>query len=179
MKPFEEQYTAWIDGRLTGSELAAFEAELERGLPNGLTKAQAEADLAAAQQLGRLLREHYVEAPAPALKNSEFFNQQILRQIEAETPANPSPDSVVIPWPIRRMVWAGLGSIGIAALLFLTLVLPGLQQSGPPPEYYAKILKSQTEDPTISAVAVHSKKENVTILWIDGLDYQPARKTKN
>ena len=49
MKPFEEQYTAWIDGRLTGSELAAFEAELERGLPNGLTKAQAEADLAAAR----------------------------------------------------------------------------------------------------------------------------------
>ena len=28
MKPFEEQFTAWTDGKLTGEELAAFEREL-------------------------------------------------------------------------------------------------------------------------------------------------------
>ena len=28
MQTFEERYTAWIDGKLTGAELAAFEREL-------------------------------------------------------------------------------------------------------------------------------------------------------
>ena len=28
MKTFEEKWTAWIDGELTGAELAAFEASL-------------------------------------------------------------------------------------------------------------------------------------------------------
>jgi len=175
MKLFEEQYTAWIDGRLTGEELAAFEAQLERGLPNGVTKAQAEADRAAVRQLGVLLRGHYAEVPAPVLKNADFFNQQVLRQIEAETPPTAPPAATVIPWPFRRLVWGGLGSLGMAALLFVTLVLPQLH----PGQYYAQILQTQTGDPSISAVAVHSEKENVTVLWIDGLDYVPAKKAKN
>ena len=29
MKPFEEKFTAWVDGRLSGAELAGFERELE------------------------------------------------------------------------------------------------------------------------------------------------------
>ena len=28
MKPFEEQFTAWVDGKLTGAELAEFEKQL-------------------------------------------------------------------------------------------------------------------------------------------------------
>lgn len=178
MKPFEELYTAWIDDRLTGGELADFEAQLERGFANGLTKAQAEADRAAARRLGALLRGQPAETMAPTLKNPEFFNLRILQQIEAEAPqsaALPAP----IPWPFRRMIWGGLSSLGIAALLFATLILPGLNQQGPPPEYYAKIINASTEDPAISAVAVHSEKENVTVLWIDGLDYVPAKKAKN
>jgi len=178
MKPFdEEQYTAWIDGRLTGRELADFEAQLEVGFANGLTKAQAEADRAAARNVGALLRDHFAEAPAPALKNTEFFNHQILRQIEAEAPQSAPP--VPFPWLFRWMIWGGLSSLGIAALLFATLVLPTLHHPGPPPEYYAQILNASTEDAAISAVAIHSKQENVTVLWIDGLDYVPVTKAKN
>ena len=179
MKTFEELYTAWIDGRLAGRELADFETQLEKGLPNGVTKAQAEADRSAARQLGALLRSHSAAATAPTLKNAEFFNHQLLRQIEAETPQSVPPAAVPIPWPFRRLIWGGLSSLGIAALLFVTLVLPTLNRPGPPPEYYAQILNASTGDPTISAVAVHSKKENVTVLWIDGLDYVPAQKAKN
>jgi len=179
MKPFEEQYTAWIDGRLTGRELADFEAQLEEGFANGLTKAQAEADRAAAGNVGALLRGHFAQAPAPALKNAEFFNHQILRQIEAETQQSTPPASAPLPWPFWRMIWGGLSSLGVAALLFVTLVMPTLHRPGPPPEYYAQILNASTEDSAISAVAIHSKQENVTVLWIDGLDYVPATKAKN
>lgn len=174
MKPFDEQYTAWIDGTLTGRELAEFEAQLAQGLPNGLTKAQAEADRTAARQLGGLLRQH--PSTAPAIKNPDFFSAQILRQIEAEQPriARPTPSLL----PFWRLIWGGLGSLGVAALLFAAFVAPTLHRVGPPPEYYAQILNSRTGDPTISAVSIHSKKEQVTVLWIDGLDYLPA-KAKN
>ena len=179
MKTFEERYTAWIDDCLTGRELAGFEAQLEKGFPNGLTKAQAEADRVAARNMGALLRGHCAEAPASALKNVEFFNQQLLRQIEAEAPQSAPPAAASVPLPFWRLIWGGVSSLGVAALLFALLVLPALHHPGPPPEYYAKILNASTEDPAISAVAVHSNKENVTVLWIDGFDYVPARKAKD
>lgn len=173
-----EQYTAWLDGRLTGRELAEFEAQLEQGLPNGLTLTEAHADRDAAEQLGSLMRKHYAQPPAPALKNAEFFNQQILRQIESERPQSAPPVPAPLAWPFWRLIWGGLTSIGAAAVIFATLVLPSLHRPGPPPEYYAQILNAKTSDPAISAVAIHSEKENVTVLWINGLDYLPA-KAKN
>lgn len=161
----EERLTAWIDGELTGREQAGFEASLDQG---GLTRAQAEAERAAARQLGALLRQH---APAPGFQNGEAFNHQILRRIEAETPAP--------AWPWQRLLWSGTGGLAVAALLFFAFVAPALHRLGPPPEYYAQILNATTSDPSISAGAVHSNEENVTVLWIDGLDYVPAQKVKN
>lgn len=176
MKRFEEQYTAWIDGKLSESE----RSQLEQGLAEGL--ATAETDRSEALQLGMLLRTHYdAKATAPAFKNEAFFNESIRQQIETDIAKNRKSSATsgnAIPWPFWRMLWGGLGSLGLAAILFLSLVLPSLQHPGPPAEYYAQILKTQTSDPTISAVAIHSNEENVTILWIDGLDYVPA-KSKN
>ena len=51
MKTFEEKWTAWIDGELTGDELAEFEASLP-------DKAAAEAEKRDAQKLGTFLKEH-------------------------------------------------------------------------------------------------------------------------
>jgi hypothetical protein len=51
MKPFEEQYTAWVDDRLPGPELASF----EQSLP---AIEAAQADKLALQQMQRLLQEH-------------------------------------------------------------------------------------------------------------------------
>jgi len=72
MKPFEEKFAAWVDGRLTGAELAAFERELEAH-PDALAEKEAEFE-----ELGNLLRAHVA---APALRNADFFNDQIMRQI--------------------------------------------------------------------------------------------------
>ena len=80
MKTFEERYTAWVDGQLSGDALAAFEKELA-------AHPEAAEDRAAAQKLGDLLRNH---ATAPALSNADFFNLQLQQRIEAETP-RPNP----------------------------------------------------------------------------------------
>ncbi|MDD5351412.1 MAG: hypothetical protein PHQ12_14465 [Chthoniobacteraceae bacterium] len=173
---FEARYTAWMDGALPESERAAFEAECES---RGLSPAQIEADRLQTLQLGGLLRRHAQATAAAPLPNPDFFNAQILRQIGAETPC-PEPErsrETSLLWPLRRLIWSGAASLGAAALLFAALVFPALHRSGPPPEYYAQILK--TADPAISAVAMRPKNENVTVLWIDGLDYVPAEKAKN
>ncbi len=49
MKTFEEKWTAWLDGQLSGRELTEFEASLP-------DKAAAEAEKAAAKKLGALLK---------------------------------------------------------------------------------------------------------------------------
>ena len=51
MKTFEEKWTAWLDGQLTGKELVKFEASLS-------DKAPAEAEKRDLQKLGALLKEH-------------------------------------------------------------------------------------------------------------------------
>ena len=55
MKTFEEKWTAWLDGELSGDELAEFEASLP-------DKAAAEAEKRDAQKLGAFLKE---QLPAP------------------------------------------------------------------------------------------------------------------
>jgi len=172
--PLEARYTAWIDGALPESEHAAFLAECQR---HGISLEQIEADRRQTRQLGDLLRRHAPSTAAIPIPHADFFNAQLLRRIEAETPKPRKAPGLL--WPLRRLVWGGMTSLGVAALLFAGLVFPTLHRPGPPPEYYAQILNAQTADSTISAVAMYPKNENVTVLWIDGLDYVPAEKAKN
>jgi len=168
MKPFEEKYTLWLDGKLTGSELEQFEAEL------GQRNLNAEQERAEAAKIGGLLRAHL---KVPALTNADFFNHQILQQIEAERPkAVPVPQKSHFDWSLSRLFWAGATCLLITFGLYITFVAPA-PRSSPQIDYYAQILNTQTDDPDISAVAFHSKKDNVTVLWLDGLDYVPREAT--
>ncbi len=63
MKTFEENWTAWIDGELTGKELVEFEASLS-------DRAAAETEKRAVHKLGILLK---AELKADAMANAEFF----------------------------------------------------------------------------------------------------------
>lgn len=165
MKTFEERYTAWVDGQLAGEALAAFEKELS-------AHPEAAADRAAARKLGDLLRSH---ATAPALSNADFFNLQLQQRIEAETPrprVEPARGSGSFFLPLSRFIWAGAASLGIAALLFKTLI-PAPQ--GPAAaNYFAQVVEAWPSDPSISATTVYDPKDNVTVLWLDGLDYMPS-----
>ena len=71
MKTFEEKWTAWLDGQLSGRELAEFEASLP-------DKAAAEAEKADAKKLGELLKR---ELGARTLTNEEFFSHQLRERI--------------------------------------------------------------------------------------------------
>src|ERR1051326_3520558 len=71
MKTFEEKWTAWVDGELSGRELSEFEASLP-------DKAAAAAEKAGALKLGELLKR---ELSATALTNEEFFNHQLRENI--------------------------------------------------------------------------------------------------
>src|SRR5437762_11649827 len=74
MKTFEEKWTAWVDGQLSGRELAEFEASLP-------DKAAAEAERASAQKLGKLLKR---ELGARTLTNEELFSHQLRERIAQE-----------------------------------------------------------------------------------------------
>src|SRR5476651_486061 len=102
MKTFEEKFTAWVDGKLTGAELADFERELE-------AHPEALAEKEAALELGDLLRAHVV---APALRNEEFLNQLILQQIEPV--AMKAPERRRSFWSLPRMAFSGVSLLALA-----------------------------------------------------------------
>lgn len=173
MKPFEERYTAWIEGELTGEELVRFEEELSQQHPD------AEEDRRSAQKLGHLLREF---GGAPPLTNPDFFNHQLLARIEAEqAPARvPGKDESRIGWSISRWAWLGAAAcaVGMAFVLSETLLptrtnAPTIASVSPSP-YMVQVLEAQAADSDLWVTAVHSDVDDVTVLWIDGLDYLPA-----
>ncbi len=63
MKTFEEKWTAWVDGQLSGRELSEFEASLP-------DKAAAEGEKASALKLGELLKR---ELSAPDTDERRVF----------------------------------------------------------------------------------------------------------
>ena len=164
MKPFEEQFTAWVDGRLSGPELAAFEKELAQ-------HPEAAADKVAARKLGKLLREN---PTVPALANADFFNLQIQELIAAERPRQRAGEKAAgWFWSLPRLLIAGATCLLIAGVMFKTLIPTGspLNETDP---YFAQVVESWTSEPGVSANTVYNPKDNVTVLWLDGLDYIPA-----
>ena len=166
MKTFEEKWTAWVDGELAGSELAEFEAELAKSH-------DAEAGKNATRQLGELLRAH---GRAPALTNQDFFNHQLIERIRSENPrrADAPEKAPAFAWPLARMAWAGAFCLLIALGLYFFAIPSATRQNPLEPEYLARVLEARAADPSISATAYHSGENNVTVLWLDGLDYLPA-----
>ncbi|MEA3188427.1 MAG: hypothetical protein QOD99_2257 [Chthoniobacter sp.] len=163
MKTFEENFTAWVDGTLNSQERAKFEASL-------VSLQEAEAEKTAAQRLGSLIREH---VPAPEMSNADFFNHQILRQIEERHSAPEQAKAGGIFWTLPRMAWAGAFCLAMAGAIYGVAVPKTVRQAAAGQEYVAKILNAETDDPAISATAYHDDDENVTVLWLGGLDYIP------
>ena len=163
MKTFEERFTAWVDGQLTGPALAEFEKELA-------THPEAAAERAEAQKLGDLLRAQ----PAPKLGNADFFNHQLMQRIAAETPRAAEPVRARgWFWSLPRLAFAGAACLVVAGGLFKTLI-PAAVPPGEKSKYYAQVVEAWPADPSISATTVYNPKDNVTVVWLDGLDYIPA-----
>jgi anti-sigma factor RsiW len=166
MKPFEERFTAWVDGQLSGDDLANFEKELAQ-------HPDAAAEKAAAQKLAKLLREY---PTAPSLTNGEFFNLQIQQQLtSSEAPGRAVGKPAGWFWSLPRLILAGAASLLVAGLLFKTFIPTkdhsrGLATS----PYFAQVIEVWPSEPGIWANTVYNPEQNVTVVWLDGLDYIPA-----
>jgi hypothetical protein len=170
MKTFEQNWTAWLDGQLSGQELADFEASLP-------DKAAAEFEKQDALKLRSFLKEQI--AP-PALQNAEFFNYQLRQQIEADRAPAPQPQPVASPlretwWSISRLLWTGAASLAVFTVctFFVMREKPTAGQS----TYLTQIVNARV-DPAVSPNATismfESKEDKVTVLWVDGLQSLPS-----
>jgi hypothetical protein len=169
MKTFEEKWTAWLDGELSGNELAEFEASLP-------DKAAAEAEKRDAQKLGAFLKE---QLQGHSMGNEEFFHHQLRQRIQSDSRATAGPretdGSGRAWWPIGRLVWAGATSLAI----FCVCAFFVMRENGPTDQsqYLTQILNARV-DPAVSPNATISmfeaKDDKVTVLWVDGLQSLPS-----
>jgi len=166
MKTSEEKWTAWLDGQLSGRELAEFEASF----PN---KAAAEAEKAGARKLGVLLKR---ELGAPALRNEEFFSHQLRERIrESSVPSAEREAKASTWWTIPRLLWTGTASL--AVFLIFTIIVIRDKNPAEESQYLTQILNARV-DPVVSPNATVSmfevKQDRVTVLWTEGLQSLPA-----
>lgn len=162
MKPFEEQFTAWVDNKLTGAELEEFEKQLAKH-----PEAASEKD--EALRLGEFLRTH---PTAPRLTNPDFFNHQLMQRIAAETP-RVAEERRTSFWSVSRLAWSGAFCLALAFALYKSIVTTPAPQEADP-TYFAQVVETWPSDPGISATTVYSPEDNVTVVWLDGLDYIPS-----
>jgi hypothetical protein len=168
MKAFEEKWTAWLDGELSGDELTEFEASLP-------DKAAAEAEKRDAHKLGAFLKEQLQDR---AMGNEEFFHHQLRERIAADARAASAPERAGAKpalWPIGRLVWVGTTSLAIFSVctFFVMREKSPTDQS----QYLTQILNARV-DPAMSPNATismfESKEDKVTVLWVDGLQSLPS-----
>src|SRR5919198_5637847 len=166
MKTFEEKWTAWLDGQLSGRELSEFEAALPDKTAAGAEKAEA-------KKLGALLKR---ELGAPALANEEFFSHQLRERIRESSVASAEREARASTWwTISRMLWTGTASL--AVFLILTIFVMRDKNPAEESQYLTQILNARV-DPVVSPNATVSmfevKQDRVTVLWTEGLQSLPA-----
>ena len=166
MKTFEEKWTAWLDGQLTGRELPEFEASLP-------DKAAAEAEKADARKLGVFLKR---ELGAPALTNEEFFSHQLRERIrESSAPSAQREAKASTWWTIPRLLWTGTASLAV----FLVFTIFVIRDKNPAEEsqYLTQILNARVDtvvSPNATVSMFEVKQDRVTVLWTEGLQSLPA-----
>ena len=167
MKTFEQKWTAWLDGQLTGKELIEFEASLP-------DKTAAKLEKRDAKKLGALLKR---ELGAHVIANEEFFSHQLRERIARENVEPFREQAAEVPnwWTIRRLFWTGTASLA----LFLVFAVFVMREKNPAEQsqYLSQILNARV-DPVVSPNATISmfeaKGDRVTVLWTEGLQSLPA-----
>ncbi|HEU0274806.1 MAG TPA: hypothetical protein VFQ83_09800 [Candidatus Udaeobacter sp.] len=166
MKTFEEKWTAWLDGQLSGRELSEF----QQSLPN---KAAAEAEKADARKLGAFLKR---ELGAPGLTNEEFFSHQLRERIMRESAMSPKRETEGSAWwTIPRLLWTGTASL-VVFLIFTVFVVRD-RNPAEESQYLTQIVNARVDpvvSPNASVSMFEAKQDRVTVLWTEGLQSLPA-----
>ena len=168
MKTFEEKWTAWLDGQLTGKELEEFEASLP-------DRAAAELEKQETHKLGALLRE---QIAAPAMTNVEFFHHQLRSEIERDSRPAAQPagtETRASWWTIGRLAWSGAASVALAAVIAFFMIRD--DKIGGQSTYTQNVLNARI-GPEVNSYATISmfetKEDKVTVLWVEGLQSLPS-----
>jgi hypothetical protein len=148
LTPFEEKLTAYLDKALSVEDAAAFEKEY----PEVIAERLAHEGLHKVLELG---------SPAPSLRNGDFFNRQILREVAAAAtlPAASKPSL----FSIWRLAFAGAACL-LAAVGIYQMLVPARQAQ---PTYFAQVLSVKTGDESLKARLI--SEEGMTVVMIDGL----------
>lgn len=163
MKPFEERYTAWLDGELSAADTAAFERELAADGESPATRISFQKFLAD-------FRAHHTPPP---LDSPDFFNHGILEKITGKDTLPPRSRN---PWSLPRLAWFGGLSMATALVLFIAII-PKKSETHSQSAYIAQVISARSADPNISATAFQThpaQTDDITVVWLDGLDYLPA-----
>jgi hypothetical protein len=162
MKTFEEKFNAWLDGLLKGEELKSFESEHPSILQ----------DKAEFLKLQSLLRDNL---GCRELGNPDFFNLQIMAQVEREA-AKAGAISGRMFFGLPRLAWAGISALCVGFVLFFAMIPRG-NFGDPGSGYVAEVLKTKTTDPKVKATV--DNKKDMTIIKLEGLDRLPPEKDLN
>lgn len=160
MKTFEEKFNAWLDGLLSGEELKSFEKE----------HPSIRQDKAEFLKLKNLLRDNL---GCRKLGNPDFFNSQIMAQVEREI-ARGGRHSRLLRFP--RIALAGIFALCVGFALFFSMIPRG-NLADPGSGYVAEVLKTRTADPKVKATVDNQK--DMTIIKLEGLDKLPPDKDLN
>ncbi|MEP6603847.1 MAG: hypothetical protein ABJB69_07865 [Spartobacteria bacterium] len=165
MKTFEEKWTAWLDGQLTGKELVEF----EDSLPD---RAAAEAEKRDAKKLGSLLKQ---ELGVSTFTNAEFFSHQLNERIAADEAAEDRHVTRSTWWSLPRLAWAGAASL--AMFVLFTVALMRDKNPADQSQYLSQILNARVDPalgPNATITMFESKEARVTVLWTEGLQSLPS-----
>ena len=165
MKTFEEKWTAWLDGELTGKELEEFEASLP-------DRAAAEAEKRAAHKLGKLLKQ---ELGAEVLNNEEFFSHQLRERITREDRGKDRQRARSTWWTVPRL--ALTGAVSLALFLLCAVFVIHDKNPAEQSQYLTQILNARvdaTVSPNATISIFETKEDKVTVLWVEGLQSLPA-----
>ena len=150
----EEKWTAYLDGKLSALESADFERE----------HSEAAAEREMHTRLISTVRRH---SPAPKMRNADFFNERILREI-APAPAPAAPQKRRL-WPLWSLATASalclLATIGIYSKFVRG-------NEGVQDRYLAQVISVTAGDDSLDATVLDA--DGLQVVWIDGLDQLPS-----
>ena len=154
-----------MDGEMSDGELAEFAAELSK-YPG------AEAERVAVEKIGQLLRGQVV----PPLRNGDFFNEQLAQRMRVE--GGEVGGRKGREGGFLGVEWGGMWRWLIGGGVVCSVVAGGLfwwasREVNGGRDNGAEVVGLRPADPSISASAIYDRKEKITIVWLEGLDYIP------
>lgn len=150
----EEKWTAYLDGKLSTQDAAAFECE----------HPEAVGERALHARIVGAVRRH---SPAPVLRNADFLNEAILREITPQpAPKQAAPAKSRGLFSLWRLAFAGASCLIVAVAIWAAFVRGG--GGGKQDPYFAQVTELSAGDRLLDASVLDA--EGLKMIWIDGLE---------